>query len=55
MCLIALGAIHTFAIHVQTRGFSIHTIGAAARTPTIYVRFGHCSTSLLTGSEANRA
>jgi hypothetical protein len=25
--LIALGAILTFAIHVQTRGFSIHTIG----------------------------
>ena len=27
MFLIALGAILTFAIHVQTRGFSIHTIG----------------------------
>ena len=25
--LIALGAILTFAVHVQTRGFSIHTIG----------------------------
>jgi hypothetical protein len=25
--LIVLGAILTFAIHVQTRGFSIHTIG----------------------------
>jgi uncharacterized membrane protein YidH (DUF202 family) len=25
--LIALGAILTFAIHVQTRGFSLHTIG----------------------------
>ena len=55
LCLIALGAILTFAIHVQTRGFSIHTIGAAARTPTIYVRFDDCSTSLLTGSKASRA
>jgi Flp pilus assembly protein TadB len=27
MFLIALGAILTFAIHVQTTGFSIHTIG----------------------------
>ena len=27
MFLIALGAILTFAVHVQTRGFSIHTIG----------------------------
>ena len=27
LCLIALGAILTFAIHVQTRGFSLHTIG----------------------------
>jgi hypothetical protein len=27
MLLIAFGAILTFAIHVQTRGFSIHTIG----------------------------
>jgi Domain of unknown function (DUF6458) len=27
MFLIALGAILTFAIHVQTRGFSVHTIG----------------------------
>ena len=27
LCLIALGAILTFAIHVQTTGFSIHTIG----------------------------
>ena len=25
--LIALGAILTFAIHVQTHGFSLHTIG----------------------------
>jgi hypothetical protein len=25
--LIALGAILTFAIHMQTRGFSLHTIG----------------------------
>jgi hypothetical protein len=27
MLLIAFGAILTFAVHVQTRGFSIHTIG----------------------------
>ena len=27
MFLIALGAILTFAIHVNTRGFSLHTIG----------------------------
>ena len=27
MFLIALGAILTFAIHVQTHGFSLHTIG----------------------------
>jgi Domain of unknown function (DUF6458) len=27
MFLIALGAILTFAVHVQTRGFSLHTIG----------------------------
>jgi hypothetical protein len=25
--LIVLGAILTFAIHVQTRGFSLHTVG----------------------------
>lgn len=25
--LIALGAILTFAVHVQTKGFSLHTIG----------------------------
>ena len=42
--LIVLGAILTFAVHVQTRGFSVHTIGiilmiagAAAAALTLFV------------------